>query len=142
MTSSAAFAQAPRILPRLDDATDPYWTGGATGELRIAHCAACDRYVHPPRPDCPHCAGPVEFVAVSGDGVVFTHTVNHQAFRPDVPSPYVIALVELAEQPGLRIITNIVDCEPDSVYSGMPVHVRFDAHDAVFVPVFTPPQSG
>jgi uncharacterized OB-fold protein len=138
VTSSGAFAQAPRILPRLDDAVAPFWTGGADGELRIAHCGTCTHYIHPPRPNCPRCAGPVEFVAVSGDGVVFTYTVNYQSFRHDVSTPYVIALVELAEQPQLRVVANIVGCEPESVFCGMPVHVRFEAQEAVFVPLFAP----
>ena len=53
-----------------------------------------------------------------------------------------IAIVELAEQADLRIATNIVDCEPDSVHIGLPVKVRFERHDvdgdSVFVPVFAP----
>jgi uncharacterized OB-fold protein len=59
-----------------------------------------------------------------------------------VPPPYVIAIVELAEQTGLRVVTNIVDCEPDSVIIGMSVEVRFEEHaldgDTVFAPVFAP----
>ena len=59
-----------------------------------------------------------------------------------MPVPYVIAIVELDEQADLRIATNIVDCEPDSVYVGLPVEVRFECHDddneTVFVPVFAP----
>lgn len=58
---------------------------------------------------------------MTGDGTVFTYTVNHHAYNPDVPTPYVIALVELSEQSGLLVAANIVDCEPDSVTSGMPV---------------------
>ena len=77
--------------------------------------------------------------AVSGRGTVFTYTVNHQPFNPAVPIPYVIAIVELEEQGDLRIATNIVDCEPDSVYIGLPVEVRFERQDtdgaSVFVPV-------
>lgn len=52
---------------------------------------------------------------------MFTYTVNHHAFNPELATPYVIALVELAEQQGLRIAANIVDCEPDSVTCGMAV---------------------
>lgn len=58
---------------------------------------------------------------MSGKGSVFTYTVNYHAFNPVIPTPYVIALVELAEQDGLRVAANIVDCEPDSVTCGMPV---------------------
>ena len=61
---------------------------------------------------------------MSGRGTVFTFTVNHQPFNPAVPVPYVIAIVELEEQAGLRIATNIVDCEPESVCIGLPVEVR------------------
>jgi uncharacterized OB-fold protein len=73
---------------------------------------------------------------------VFTYTINYQQFNPAVPVPYVIAIVELDEQADLRIATNIVDCEPDSVYIGLPVEVRFERHDADgesrFSPVFAP----
>jgi uncharacterized OB-fold protein len=135
-------APAPRILPRLDDVSRPYWTGGAQGRLRIAHCAACARLIHPPRGSCPECSGPLSFTDVSGHGTVFTYTVAHQQFRPDVPTPFVVALVELDEQPGLRVVANIVDCDPDSVRTGLRVRVRFEQHDhrgeAVFVPVFVP----
>ena len=75
-------------------------------------------------------------------GTVFTHTVNHHAFNPAVPPPYVIAIIDLVEQDGLRLAANVVDCEPDSVTVGMPVEVRFDeqvgSDDTVFVPVFAP----
>ena len=61
---------------------------------------------------------------VSGRGTVFTYTVNHHPYNPEIPIPYVIAIVELAEQSGLRVAANIVDCEPDSVTCGMSVDIR------------------
>jgi uncharacterized OB-fold protein len=131
-----------RMLPALDDHNGAFWTGGADGQLRIAYCAGCGKWVGPPAADCPDCDGPVEARPVSGRGTVFTYTVNHQPFNPAVPVPYVIAIVELEEQDGLRIATNIVDCEPDSVYVGLPVEVRFERQDvgdeSVYVPVFAP----
>jgi len=138
MSSSPVSAHVRRILPELDEATRPFWTGGADGRLRIAHCGACRRYVHPPKAACPECAGALEYRAVSGDATVFTYTVAHQQFRPDVPTPFVIAVVELAEQDDLRLVTNIVDCEPDAVRSGMAVKVRFEQQDSTFIPVFAP----
>ncbi len=79
---------------------------------------------------------------MSGNGTVFTYTVNYQPFNPAVPVPYVIAIVELDEQSDLRLATNIVDCEPDSVHIGMPVAARFERQDAggetAYVPVFAP----
>ena len=69
---------------------------------------------------------------------MFTFTVNRHSFNPAVPIPYVIAIVELAEQADLRMITNIVGCKPGAVYVGMPVRVLFEEQGNVFVPVFEP----
>lgn len=128
----------PRVLPRLDEHTNAFWTGGANAQLLIARCRDCRRWVHPPVAHCPNCNGPLEPTPVSGDGVVFTYSVNHEQFHPAVAPPYVIALVELTEQPGLRIITNIVGCDPEAVAIGMAVRVEFERHGDFFVPVFAP----
>ncbi|WP_435405111.1 Zn-ribbon domain-containing OB-fold protein [Mycolicibacterium parafortuitum] len=143
MTQTPISGIPPRILPEIDDTARQYWTAGADGQLRIAFCAACARHVHPPRPRCPDCAGILEFRVVSGDATLFTYTVAYQQFNPSVPTPFVIALVELAEQPGLRLVTNIVDCDPEALVCGMALRVRFEEQrrgdTTVFVPVFAPP---
>ena len=131
-------ATAARIPPALTDANRAFWTGGARGQLLIQWCGACRRWVHPPRATCPACGGPLEPRPVSGRGTVFTFTVNRQAFRPDLPVPYVIAIVELEEQSGLRFTTNIVGCDPGAVSIGMPVIVAFEQAGEAWVPVFRP----
>lgn len=131
-----------RMLPAINEHNRAFWTGGADGHLLIARCSQCELWVQPPAADCPDCEGALVARPVSGRGTVFTYTVNHQPFMPAVPVPYVIAIVALDEQDDLRIATNIVDCEPDSVRIGLPVEVRFERHDvdheSVFVPVFAP----
>lgn len=131
-----------RMLPKLDDHNRAFWTGGADGALHIGWCAACESWVTPPAADCPDCGGLLVARAVSGRGTVFTYTVNYQPFMPNVPVPYVIAIVTLEEQDDLRIATNIVDCEPDSVHVGQQVEARFERHEVdggtVFFPVFAP----
>jgi uncharacterized OB-fold protein len=129
---------APRILPVLNDVNRPFWTGGATGQLLILRCAECGRWVHPPVERCPSCAGELHPHPVSGDAAIFTFTVNEQQFHPDVPPPYVIAVVVLDEQDDLRLPTNIVNAELESLEVGMPVHVLFEQHGEVFVPLFEP----
>jgi len=130
------------MLPKLTDDNRAFWTGGADGRLHIAWCARCSLWVQPPAANCPECRGELVSRAVSGRATVLTYTVNYQPFMPTVPVPYVIAIVELEEQADLRIATNIVDCEPDSVYIGLPVDVRFERHEVdgedVFFPVFAP----
>lgn len=76
--------------------------------------------------------------AASGRAVVHTFTVNHQAWMPGLEPPFVVAIVELAEQDGLRLTTNVLDVDPADVFVGMPVEVRFEHHDDVWIPVFVP----
>jgi uncharacterized OB-fold protein len=126
-------------LPVVTSLNEHFWHGGADGELRFLRCADCAWYVHPPRPICPRCAsrnvGPV---AVSGEGVVYTLTVNHQPWYPGQTVPYVVAMVELPEQAGLRLTTNIVGCQPEAVHIGMRVRVWFLAIEDVYLPLFEP----
>jgi uncharacterized OB-fold protein len=142
MADAAPPAVPARMLPKLREHNRTFWTGGAEGQLLVARCTRCDSWVSPPAPDCPDCGGGLVSQPVSGRGTVFTYTVNYQPFNPAVPVPYVIAIVELDEQPGLRIASNIVDCEPDSVHIGLPVEVRFERQDvdgeSAYVPVFAP----
>jgi uncharacterized OB-fold protein len=129
---------AARIVPPLDDDNREFWTGGASGQLRLPFCAACSRWNFPPILRCPACSGPAVYTPVSGKGRVFTYTVNHHPFNPEVPVPYVIAIVELVEQEGLRFTTDIVNCTVDSVTIDMPVRVVFEQQGDVFVPLFEP----
>jgi uncharacterized OB-fold protein len=142
MPDDAPPATSARMLPKLNEHNRALWTEGAAGQLLIAQCTRCGLWVNPPAEDCPDCGGALVARPVSGHGTVFTFTVNYQPFNPAVPVPYVIAIVELDEQADLRIAANIVDCEPDSVYVGLPVEVRFERQEVddetVFVPVFAP----
>ena len=128
-----------RLLPDVTPETEHFWRGGAHGELRILRCSACRTFIHPPAPVCPECLGrDLAPETVSGRGTVATFTVNHQRWNPTVPVPYVIALVEIDEQPSVRIMTNIVGCEPDDVRIGMRVRVTFAEREDVFLPLFEP----
>lgn len=138
MSDGTTAQVSPRILPPLTPLNRPFWTGGAEDELLILRCRECQRWVHPPTGRCTDCGGELAPEPVSGKGTLFTFTVNEHPFNPAVPPPYVIAIVELDEQPDLRLPTNIVNCDLDRVSCGMPVHVLFEQHGEFFVPVFEP----
>jgi uncharacterized OB-fold protein len=132
-----------RILPRISDRNRHFWTGGAGGELRFLRCQDDGTYVHPPTPRCPLCHGKnLAVEAVSGRATVHTFSINVQQWMPGPEPPYVVAIVELPEQEGLRLTTNIVNCAPDDVRIGLPVQVVFERHDdgddAVYIPLFEP----
>ena len=127
-----------RPLPALTPETEFFWTAGADGRLRLLRCTDCYSYVHPPAPVCPRCTSrALQPEPVSGRGTVLTFTINHQEWGLLDP-PYVIAIVELAEDPSVRLTTNLVGIDPEEVRSGMPVQVRFEHVDDVYLPLFEP----
>jgi hypothetical protein len=127
----------PRKLPALNADNRAFWQGGEQGKLLIHHCDACARFFHPPSPMCPQCASfDVAPRPVSGKGSVASFTVNHQAWTPELETPFVVAIVELLEQPGLRFLSNIVNCDPEIVKIGMRVKVRFEQVEDVWLPLF------
>jgi uncharacterized OB-fold protein len=72
---------------------------------------------------------------VSGRGQVWSYTVNHQSWDGST-EPYAIVLIELAEQVGLRLTSNLVGVDVDDIRIGMPVRVVFEQHDRVWFPLF------
>jgi uncharacterized protein len=126
-------------VPHIGDDNRDFWTGGRKGELLIVRCNDCGYYIHPPSPRCPRCLSEnVEPRAVSGQGRVYTYTINRRAWSPGLDVPYVIAIVQLDEQPDLRLMTNIVGCSVGEVAIDMPVRVEFREQGEAFVPVFRP----
>lgn len=137
MTGEESGAMPRRNLPALNDNNRFFWTSGSDGRLRICLCEACHWYVHPPAPVCPRCRSrAVAPQPVSGRGTVASFTVNRQAWEPGLERPYVVALVELDEQAGLRLTTNIVGAGTDAVYIGQRVGVVFEQREDVWLPLF------
>ena len=130
-----------RVRPALDETNEFFWTSGADGVLRFLRCQACGYHLHPPSPRCPACGGAdLAPSPVSGRAQVYSFTVNHQSWDGST-EPYVIAIMELAEQADLRLTTNLVDIAPDAVAIGMDVEVTFESQDGIFWPLFKPAAS-
>ena len=128
-----------RHLPAITAENAFFWHAGAAGTLRFMRCRQCGYYIHPPLPICRVCKSrDVHDEPVSGRGTVLTYTVNRQVWEAGLEAPYVIAIVELAEQRGLRLTTNIVHCLLEDVRIGMPVRVVFEQHEDVWLPLFEP----
>jgi hypothetical protein len=123
-------------LPELHFENIPFWTAGARGELLIQRCRPCARWIHPPLPRCPVCFGEVAAEPVSGLGRVVTFTVNHHAWFPGQEVPYVLAIVELEEQAGLRVVTRLVRTAAEDVRIDLRVRVCFEQVEDVWLPLF------
>ncbi len=144
-SNAAACPEAPfRLMPAVGPENEHFWHGGAQGELRFLRCEACRTYVHPPAPICPGCLGrALAPEAVSGRATVHTYTINHQPWVPGFDPPYVVAIVDIEEQAGLRLTTNIVGCRIADVSIGMKVRVCFEEREeGIFIPLFEPDADG
>lgn len=130
-------AKAP--LPALDPGNTPFWTGGKRGELLICRCGSCSRWLHPPVPVCRFCLSTdITPEPCSGRGHVLTYTINRQPWLPSLPPPYVIAVIELDDDPDLRLTSRLVDVRLEDAAIGMRVSVRFEEAEDVWLPLFGP----
>ena len=131
--------QFKRPLPQLTDSNRFFWTSGADGKLRFLACADCGNIIHPPVPVCDKCLSRnQEVVEVSGRATLVAVTLNHQMWMPMIEPPYVIGLVEIEEQAGVRLTTNIVECAEEDLAIGMALEVAFEHYEDVYLPVFRP----
>ncbi|MGE0877778.1 MAG: Zn-ribbon domain-containing OB-fold protein [Acidimicrobiia bacterium] len=128
--------------PSATERTKPFWDAAREHRLVVLRCASCGEFRHPPRPICPYCASfDATWTDVAGTGTVFTFSVVYQPFHPSFKEvlPYVIAHVELDGTGGTRILSNIVDIDPEAVVVGLPVEVVFEDMSAeLSVPRFRP----
>ena len=118
-----------RPLPLPDDDTRPFWEHCRRHELRMQRCGDCGALRFTPRPLCPRClSGACEWVPVSGRGTIASRVVVHPPVLPAFADrvPYAVVLVELAEDPTLRMVGNVLDAAPDEVEIGRPVEVAFE----------------
>jgi uncharacterized OB-fold protein len=141
MTTELTAANSPP-LPEPDELTQFFWDGVDEHELRILRCDGCGKFIHWPRPVCRFCLSTSLTPApVSGRAKLHTWTQPLQPFDPYFLGqiPYVLAVVELDEQPGLMMVTDIVDCAEDDLRADMPVEVTFrEVAPGYTLPFFRP----
>jgi uncharacterized OB-fold protein len=112
--------------------TEAFWAAANEGRLLLRRCSTCNKVHYYPRSLCPHCYGATVWEEASGQGHIYSFSVVRWG-----AAPYVIAFVALAE--GVSMMTNIVDCDVDSLRIDQPVHLVFKPSESgQLVPMFTP----
>ena len=103
-----------------------FFEGAEQGRLVLPRCTACGFVIWFPREICPACGSQdVDWFEASGSGSIYSCTVTRR-----IPgswgkaAPFVLAYVELDEGP--RVMTNIVDCDPEQVAIGDRVKAVFE----------------
>ncbi|MDE0442045.1 MAG: OB-fold domain-containing protein [Gammaproteobacteria bacterium] len=129
-------------LPIPDELTAFFWEGVRARKLMILRCRSCGHFIHYPRPVCEKCRS--EDLAperVSGRATLYSFTITMKPWHPYWIDkvPYVLATVELSEQKGLKMLTNLVECPHDAIKVDMPVEVVFrEVSEALTLPFFRP----
>ncbi len=124
----------PTILPE----TKEYWKATTRGELLLQKCNSCGQLIYFPRIMCYKCLSEdLGWTKSTGYGIHYIYTIIHRAAHKSFEQelPYVYAIVELDDGP--RMITNIVNIEPNKVRIGMRVKVVFEeATPEISIPKF------
>jgi enoyl-CoA hydratase/carnithine racemase/uncharacterized OB-fold protein len=127
-------------IPAVQPWTEDFWRATKKHKLLIQKCRECNSLIFYPRKYCPQCwSAKLEWQEASGRAKVYTFAVMRDMvepkFMPDLP--YVLAMVDLQE--GVRMMTQIVECDPEKVEIGMDVEVTFrDISDRHALPFFRP----
>jgi uncharacterized protein len=131
-------ALVSRPLPVPDELTQFFWDGTREGRLVIQQCSDCGMYVHLPKLLCPFClSSSLTHSEVSGSGTLYSFTQAEHVYHPGIPTPYILALVELDEQANLRMVSNITDSELEELSIGQRLQVWFrEITPEIFLPQF------
>ncbi len=129
------------------EATREFWQAASENRLVIPRCSACQTWNWYPGEVCRACHdGSLSWTPVSGRGTLFSWALVDRAFVPAFAEeiPYLTGLVSLAEDPAVRLVTRLVDCEPGDLRMDLPMQVvyrplRFpETPDEVMAPFFAP----
>jgi uncharacterized OB-fold protein len=128
----------PGIPPAVTEETAGFWAAARDGRLVAERCTSCGAESFPPRGVCRACRSRATApVVIAGPGRIYSYTVNHQRWLPDLEVPYAIVLVEFDGHPGVRVAGRLRGCPPEAVSIGLPVDVGFEAGPGGFaVPSF------
>jgi uncharacterized OB-fold protein len=129
-----------RSAPRNGREATPHWRAAREGRLVMPFCAGCGRLDWPPADQCPRCGGALIWRDCSGHGTIVTFSIVRRPVQPEWKDevPYVVAFVALDEGP--RLLSNIVDCDPETVAIGQRVTCAFveTTDPELGLPVFRP----
>ena len=112
--------------PQEDAINAPFLAAWHKGALALQRCRGCGKAIYYPRAMCPYCwSDALDWFEASGRGHVYSFTVVRQAYGEWKDAvPYVIGYVELEDGP--RVLTNIVDCDPEAIAIGDEVVLHVD----------------
>ena len=131
--------EVTKPVPEAQPWSEKFWEGTKQGKLLVQICKDCNARIFYPRKVCPECwSGNLDWIEASGKASVHTFSTAYSMVEPKFMDelPYTIAYVDLDE--GIRMMTRIVECQPEEIRFGMKVEVVFHERDGFHLPYFRP----
>jgi uncharacterized OB-fold protein len=120
-----------------DDADIPFWEACGREQFLLHRCGVCERHYWPAAKCVDHGGQAMAWVPASGRGEVHVWTIQRKAHSPDwtAQAPYNVCVIRLEEGPYFH--SNVLDCPPEEMATGMKVDVTFRQHpNGMTVPAF------
>lgn len=118
-----------QLQPAVDADSGEFWSALKRGELRLQYGRTANRWQFPPLEVCRHTGERLEWWIVGTGGSIFSYIIQHSPVADGFEAllPYVIALVELDDAPGVRLPLRIEGSNGDGVVIGDRVRVEIMA---------------
>jgi uncharacterized OB-fold protein len=124
----------PLQSPVPDEVDRGFWEACNEERLVIQNCTACDRLQHPPQPTCAQCGSNdhLEWKPVSGRGSIYSYAVIYDTPIASLQAdqPYNCAVIQLEEDPGIKMLSHLPGAPVDEVPMDAPVQVVFQTTPA------------
>ena len=118
-------------LPDVGNVDKPFWEAVQDEKFILQKCRNCGRLQYLPRPVCADCFSmDLDWQESRGIGRIYSFTHVFVPVRPgprkqvtETGVPIILAAIDLDE--GVRAMSEIVECKPEEVRTGLRVQVCF-----------------
>lgn len=118
------------LLPEVDwPLLQPFWQAALRDELVFPHCQECGHWQWYPAYTCPRCGGELVWESVSKQGTLYSWANVNRVLLPEYEDivPYTVALVDIDDAPGVRLIVMLKESDPEQLRLGMSMEIFFEA---------------
>lgn len=125
-----------------DTRTQPFWDATREQRLTAPKCTECGTFRMPPTTFCNNCLSrQLSWEPLPGTGTLYSFIIVRHPLSPALADfvPYVPAVIDADGAPGMRFLSNVVDCDPDDVEIGMRLRVVWNrVSDELTMPLWAP----
>ena len=124
----------PKQSPIPEELDRPFFDACNEERLVLQHCDACDRFQHPPEPECAGCgrSDSLSWRQIEGTGTIYSYAVIYDTPIASLKEeqPFNCAVIDLDEAPGVNMVSHLRGTPLDEVPIGAKVRLTFETTPA------------